>query len=101
MIYPWKWRLADLTPPEETAPKVFSCFACGGGSTMGYKRAGFQVVGNVEIDPRIAEVYTKNHHPRYSYCMDIREFNQLPTIPDELKDQDPTDCPYKHREADQ
>ena len=25
--------------------KVFSCFACGGGSTMGYKLAGFDVIG--------------------------------------------------------
>ena len=29
--------------------KVFSCFACGGGSTMGYKLAGFDVIGCNEI----------------------------------------------------
>ena len=91
MIYPWKWRLADLDPPAEDAPKVFSCFACGGGSTMGYKRAGFKVVGNVEIDPRIAEVYTANHHPLHSYIMDIRDFNKLREIPEDLKDLDVLD----------
>ena len=91
MIYSWKWRLADLDPPAEDAPKVFSCFACGGGSTMGYKRAGFKVVGNVEIDPRIAEVYTANHHPLHSYIMDIRDFNKLQEIPEDLKDLDVLD----------
>ena len=30
--------------------KVFSCFACGGGSTMGYKLAGFDVIGHNDID---------------------------------------------------
>lgn len=32
--FPWKWRLSDLNVPEE-APKVFSCFSCGGGQYDG------------------------------------------------------------------
>lgn len=31
----WKWTFADY-PKEKNGLKVFSCFACGGGSTMGY-----------------------------------------------------------------
>ena len=30
--------------------KVFSCFSCGGGSTMGYKLSGFDVIGCNEIN---------------------------------------------------
>lgn len=82
--YPWKWRLADLSEPDGAAPTVFSTFACGGGSSMGYKRAGFRVVGNCEIDQKIAEVYAKNLHPKLSYVMDLRKFNELDDLPDEL-----------------
>lgn len=82
--YPWKWWLKDLPAPAENAPTVFSTFACGGGSSMGYKRAGYNVLGNCEIDPKIAEVYKGNLHPKYSYIMDIREFNMLDSLPNEL-----------------
>ena len=44
---------------------------------MGYKRAGFEVVGNCEIDPRINSVYRENNHPKYSYTLDAREFLDL------------------------
>lgn len=81
----WKWSFADY-PKETNGIKVFSCFACGGGSTMGYKLAGCEVLGCVEIDPKMNEVYIKNHHPRFNYCMDIREFNKIPNeeLPKEL-----------------
>ena len=51
---------------------------------MGYKLAGCEVIGNCEIDKKMNEIYNVNHHPKYSYCMDIRDFNQLQDIPDEL-----------------
>lgn len=81
----WKWTFADY-PKEKNGLKVFSCFACGGGSTMGYKLAGCEVLGCCEIDPKMNEVYVKNHNPKYNYLMDIREFNRLPDeeIPEEL-----------------
>ena len=47
--------------------RVFSCFACGGGSTMGYKIAGYDVIGCNEIDPRMMKCYETNHHPPVSY----------------------------------
>ena len=80
--YSWNWRLEDLNPNKDV--KVFSTFSCGGGSSMGYKRAGFQVLGNVEIDPKVNAMYCKNNHPKYNFCMDLREFNALDGLPDEL-----------------
>ena len=81
----WKWTFADY-PKEKNGLKVFSCFACGGGSTMGYKLAGCEVLGCCEIDPKMNEVYIRNHNPKYNFLMDIREFNKLPNeeIPEEL-----------------
>ncbi len=80
----WKWRFSDY--PQNNGLKVFSCFSCGGGSTMGYKLAGCEVIGNLEIDPKINKVYCKNHSPKYNFCMDIREFNKIPNkkLPKEL-----------------
>jgi DNA (cytosine-5)-methyltransferase 1 len=79
----WKWEFKDY-PIEKNGLKVFSCFACGGGSTMGYKLAGCEVIGNVEIDPKMNEIYIKNHNPRFNYLMDIRDFNKLDNLPEEL-----------------
>lgn len=86
-IFPWKWNLSDLKSIPKNGRTVFTCFSCGGGSSMGYKLAGYTVLGNCEIDPKMMEVYKTNHHPKYSYLMDIRDFVKLPDseIPDELK----------------
>ena len=53
---------------------------------MGYKLAGFDVVGNCEIDPNMMKVYKQNNHPKNSFLMDIRDFLKLPDekIPEEL-----------------
>lgn len=82
--FPWKWSLSELPGADEAAPKVFSTFACGGGSSMGYKLAGYDVLGNCEIDPKIASVYSANLHPRMSFVEDIREFNTRDALPEEL-----------------
>lgn len=81
----WKWTMAN-DYPEKNGLKVFSCFACGGGSTMGYKLAGCDVLGCVEIDKRMNDVYVKNHNPKHNYLMDIRDFNNIPNedLPEEL-----------------
>ena len=81
----WKWSFSDY-PKEKNGLKVFSCFACGGGSTMGYKLCGCEVLGCCEIDPKMNEVYIKNHNPKYNFLMDIREFNNTPNdeLPEEL-----------------
>ena len=81
----WKWSFKDY-PKEKNGLKVFSCFACGGGSTMGYKLAGCDVIGCCEIDPKMNERYKVNHNPKYNYLMDIRKFNEIPNeeLPQEL-----------------
>lgn len=80
----WKWTMKDDYPKEKNGLKVFSCFACGGGSTMGYKLAGCEVIGCNEIDPRMNKVYVENHHPKYNYLEDIRDFNKREDLPKEL-----------------
>src|SRR5690625_7914156 len=54
------WRLADLPQANETAPTIVSTFAAGGGSSMGYKRAGYRVMGANDIDQEMMENYTAN-----------------------------------------
>ena len=80
--FPYRWTLKDARFTKDKG-KVFSCFACGGGSTMGYKLAGFDVIGCNEIDPRMNKVYVANHHPRLNYLCDIREM-VTKELPDEL-----------------
>lgn len=80
----YEWYLEDLKKINKNNYKVFSCFSCGGGSSMGYKLAGFNVIGNCEIDKRINEIYIKNHNPKYNYCMGIQEMNKLKDFPKEL-----------------
>ena len=79
----YRWKLADGYPPLNKG-KVFSCFACGGGSTMGYKLAGFDVLGCNEIDPRMMAAYQANHHPKYSFLEPIQTFKNKPDLPEEL-----------------
>lgn len=80
--FPYRWTLKDARFTKDKG-NVFSCFACGGGSTMGYKLAGFDVIGCNEIDPRMNKVYVANHHPRLNYLCDIREM-VMKKLPDEL-----------------
>lgn len=86
-LFPFVWNLSDGYPAkniENHRCKIFGTFICGGGSSMGYKLAGFDHLGGVEIDPNIAEIYKTNHHPKYLYTMDIRDFNKLEDLPEEL-----------------
>lgn len=81
----WKWSLKDL-PKTQNGIKVFSCFAGGGGSSMGYKLAGCDVIGCLEIDKKMNDLYVNNLQPKHNYLMDIREFNSIPNdeLPSEL-----------------
>lgn len=90
-MFSWKWNLSELKAPDPNAPTVFSTFACGGGSSMGYKRAGYNVLGCCEIDPKINAVYKANLHPRLNYVMDLRDFNQKDDLPEELYNLDVLD----------
>jgi DNA (cytosine-5)-methyltransferase 1 len=79
----YNWNLKDGYP-DKNGLKVFGTFICGGGSTMGYKLAGFEHLGGVEIDPPIAEVYKLNHDPKYLFIEDIRDFANRLEFPDDL-----------------
>jgi DNA (cytosine-5)-methyltransferase 1 len=86
-LFPYKWFLKDGYPAKgipKNEYKVFGTFICGGGSTMGYKLSGFNHLGGVEIDPKIAKVYQLNHKPKHLYLEDIRHFVKRSDIPDEL-----------------
>ena len=84
------WKLTDLAVVPKNGLTAFSCFHCGGGSTMGYKLAGFNMLGGVEIDPEMMAIYRANHNPKHSYLMGVQQFNELPLddLPDELKNLD-------------
>lgn len=71
----YNWKLAEANFTKDKG-KVFSCFACGGGSTMGYKLAGFDVIGCNEIDPKVNQVYVTNHAPRFNFLGAIRELRE-------------------------
>ena len=47
-------------------------FCGGGGLTVGLKRAGFSVVGAVEIEPHAASTYQANHRDTRLFVQDIR-----------------------------
>ena len=79
----YNWKLSEAVFTKDKG-KVFSCFACGGGSTMGYKLAGFDVIGHNDIDPKMVEVYKENHKPKYSYLESITTFAKRKDLPKEL-----------------
>ena len=82
------WNLKDGYPKKKNGMKVYSCFACGGGSTMGYKLAGFDVIGANDIDPQMAKIYKTNHNPKHYHLMDIRELVNKKDLPKEMFDLD-------------
>ena len=84
------WNLTDLKDVKPNGMKVFSCFHCGGGSTMGYKLAGYEVLGGVEIDPEMSKIYVKNHKPKHEFLMGVQKFKNIPNdeLPQELFDLD-------------
>lgn len=85
--FPYNWTLKDAIFTKDKG-KVFSCFACGGGSTMGYKLAGFDVIGHNDIDKKMIEVYKANHNPKFSFHESITTFAKRKDLPKELYELD-------------
>ena len=81
--FDYRWTLKEAKFTKDKG-KVFSCFACGGGSSMGYKLAGFDVIGCNEIDKRMMNIYCKNHNPKFSYLEPIQTFKERTDLPPEL-----------------
>lgn len=92
--FAYRWRLADGFPApgvERHGATVFGTFICGGGSSMGYKLAGYHHLGGVEIDPKVADVYRRNLKPEMLYVEDLRKFNLRDDLPAALYDLDVLD----------
>ncbi len=64
---PCAWYLRDLPKVPQNGVRVFSTFSCGGGSCMGYKRAGCDVVAANDCDPQMADHYRRNLHPKHYF----------------------------------
>lgn len=82
--FPYKWRLSDGYPKKLNGFRAFGTFVCGGGSTMGYKLAGFDHLGGVELTEHYSRIYRKNHAPKYFFTEDIRRWNLRDDLPEEL-----------------
>lgn len=83
------WTMAGLRSGKVGMPrnglKVFSTFHCGGGSSMGYRLAGFDVVGGCEIDPQMMKLYRRNVcDSAMSFEMPIQKFKSLPEWPESI-----------------
>ena len=81
--FPYKWYLKNGYPAEKNGLKVFSTFACGGGSSMGYRLAGYEVIGANDIDPQMAKVYQHNHKPKHYFLCPIGDL-LTKELPDDL-----------------
>lgn len=82
----YKWNLRDGYPApgvKQHGNKVFSTFACGGGSSMGYKLAGYDVIAANDIDPQMARVYKANHNPKHYFECPITDLLTM-DLPKEL-----------------
>lgn len=87
---PVGWKLADLESIPRNGLTVFSTFACGGGSSMGYKLAGFEVVGANDIDPAMRRNYEANLHPPLFIEAPVRDLTTM-DLPPHLFDLDVLD----------
>lgn len=81
--FPYNWNLSGTTFKNDKG-KVFSCFSCGGGSSMGYKLAGYDVIGCNEIDPKMMKAYITNLNPKYPFLEPIQTFKDRTDLPEEL-----------------
>ena len=82
--FPYKWNLSDGYPAKGIdyhGTTVMTTFACGGGSTMGYKLAGYDVVAANDIDPQMAKVYKANHNPKQFFLCGIKELLERDDLP--------------------
>lgn len=68
----------------KTKARFFRALLVGGGSSMGYKLAGFDVIGCNEIDHRMMFTYCKNHNPRFPFLEPIQTFKDKQDLPPEL-----------------
>ena len=83
MTNPIAWHLKDLKSVPQNNLKVMSTFSCGGGSSMGYKLAGCDVIAANDIDPEMAYHYKLNLNPNHYFLCPIKDLLKK-DLPDEL-----------------
>lgn len=83
MSNPVAWYLKDLESVPRNGLKVMSTFSCGGGSSMGYKLAGCDVIAANDIDPEMAYHYKLNLKPKHYFLCPIKDLLKL-RLPEEL-----------------
>lgn len=81
------WLLSDLKKEKNNGIKVMSTFSCGGGSSMGYKLAGCDVIAANDIDSEMAYHYQLNLSPRHYFLCAIQDL-LIKELPEELFDLD-------------
>jgi DNA (cytosine-5)-methyltransferase 1 len=80
---PHAWFLKDLDTVPRNGLKVMTTFSCGGGSSMGYKLAGCEVIAANDIDPEMAYHYKLNLKPKHYFLCPIKDLLKK-KLPDEL-----------------
>lgn len=102
--FSYKWFLKDLEKVKPNGLKVFTCFSGAGGSSMGYKMSGHDVIGCLEIDKRAMAIYQENLKPKYPFLDSIQEFKKRSPIyyedEDENFDQHGLDFPEELYDLD-
>lgn len=77
------WSLSELEKHPKNGLTVMSTFACGGGSSMGYKLAGCDVIAANDIDPEMAYHYQFNLDPKHYFLCPIEDL-LTKGLPEEL-----------------
>ena len=62
---------------NKTTLKVLDFFCSAGGVTCGFKQAGINILGGIDIDPNCKVTYEKNNDAKY-LCADVSNLNIKP-----------------------
>lgn len=76
------WHLKDLQSVKPNGLNVLTTFSCGGGSSMGYRLAGFNVACANDIDPEMAWHYKTNLKPKHYVLGPIKDLTK--NLPSDL-----------------
>ncbi|RKO68213.1 DNA cytosine methyltransferase [Desulfofundulus salinus] len=79
------YKIERLARGEQ--PRVLDLFSGCGGLSLGFHSAGFQIIGNVEIDPLAARTYARNFHASGG-----KEQQELHARPRDITCLEPEDC---------
>tara|TARA_R110000868_G_scaffold15696_5_gene71619 strand:+ start:2557 stop:3582 length:1026 start_codon:yes stop_codon:yes gene_type:complete len=75
--------MAELDSAKSNGVKVMTTFSCGGGSSMGYKLAGCEVLAANDIDKEMAWHYKLNLKPKHYFLCPVKDLATM-DLPPEL-----------------